>query len=172
MGGGGGTGGGGGISLEALQKLEAKAKEKLKESGDECRHVFISFAHEDLTDVNMLRGQAKNEKSALEFDDYSVHEPYDSKNADYIKSKIKERIEKSSVTIVYLTPDAARSKWVNWEVEESIRQGKGVIGVYKTDTAPAQLPAAFKANKCKAIKWAHQALTDAIEKACIDREPK
>jgi len=41
--------------------------------------------------VNLLRGQARNENSDLEFSDWSLSEPFDSKNAEYIKRGIRER---------------------------------------------------------------------------------
>jgi len=98
-----GGSGGGGISSSHLKQLESKAKKSIKDAASiEGRHVFTSFAHEDLNDVNLLRGQAKNDKSDLVFDDYSVKEPFNSENADYIRQKIREKIERSSVTVVYL----------------------------------------------------------------------
>jgi hypothetical protein len=168
MGGGGGSGGGG-LSLGDRIRLEEAAKRKLLEAGDGIRHVFISFAYEDLADVNLLRGQAKNERTDLEFDDYSVKAAYDSANAEYIKRKISEKIDRVSVTMVYLSPNAARSQWVNWEIEESIRRGKGVIGMYSGDAAPAAVPPAFLANRCTAVKWSHAAITDAINKSSARR---
>jgi len=165
-----GGGGGGGIPSDYLKKLEEKAKEKLKEAGKPIRHVFISFAHEDLNEVNLLRGQAKNESTELDFDDHSVKDPYDSKNAEYIKAKIREKISNASVTVVYLTSESANSRWVNWEIQESIKQGKGVIGIYKGEKAPTALPSEFSKHRCKAIKWEHQALAKAIEEASQKRE--
>lgn len=166
-----GGGSGGGISRSDMERLEKSAKQKLSEaSSDAAGHVFISFANEDMDEVNLLRGQAKNEKTQLEFDDYSVKESYNSKNADYIKSQIRERIDRVSVTVVYLSANAAKSDWVNWEIEESIKRGKGVIGVYKGDAAPVALPPAFKANGCKAVKWSHAELTQAIGNARDQRK--
>jgi hypothetical protein len=119
--------------------------------------------------VNMLRGQAKNSNSDLNFYDYSVKEPFDSANSDYIKRKIREKIDRSSVTVVFLSNKAASSKWVNWEIEESIKRGKGVIGVYKSDNYPTTLPSAFRENGCKIVKWEHDALIKAIENASAKR---
>ncbi len=165
-----GGGGGGSISSSDMRTLENKAKEKLSQAvADSSRHVFISFAYEDVDEVNLLRGQAKNDKTDLEFDDFSVKEAFDSKNADYIKRQIREKIDRCSVTVVYLSGNSAGSKWVNWEIEESIKKGKGVIGVYKGDTPPGNTPAAFKDYKCKAVKWSHEALTKAIEEASQKR---
>ncbi|MHB8181548.1 TIR domain-containing protein [Acidithiobacillus sp.] len=49
-----------------------------------------------------------------------------SENEDDIKQKIRERINRTPVTAVHLTPDSAKSKWVEWEITESLKHGKGV----------------------------------------------
>jgi len=165
-----GGGSGGGLFGSDIKSLEEKVKQRLAEAqADVSRHVFISFAHEDMGEVNLLRGQAKNDKLDLQFDDHSVKEPYDSTNADYIKRNIREKIDRCSVTVVYLTDKTASSKWVNWEIEESLKRGKGVIGVYKGDTPPAKAPPAFQQNSCKIVKWEHAALMAAIEEASTRR---
>ncbi len=74
-----------------------------------------------------------------------------------------------SVTAVYLTKDSAKSEWVEWEISESLKRGKGVIGVYKGDAPPAQLPSAFKKYGLKTVAWAHQNLMQAIEVASQKR---
>lgn len=161
-----GGGSGGGIPRSDWERLEEKAKQTLNEAaGDTSRHVFISFAYEDVDEVNLLRGQAKNDKTDLQFDDFSVKEAFDSENADYIKRQIRDRIDRCSVTVVYLSDKSASSTWVNWEIEESLKRGKGVIGVYKGDSQPAATPPAFQQNNCKAVKWEHAALMKAIEEA-------
>jgi len=165
-----GGGGGGGFSPTDIKKLEEAAKKKLTDAAaSTSRHIFISFAVEDENEVNLLRGQAKDERTDLQFDDFSLKEAINSKDDDYIKLKIREQIDRTSVTAVYLTDNSVNSKWVNWEIEESIKRGKGVIGVYKGDTPPKELPSAFKKNKCKAVKWSHEELSKAIEEASIKR---
>ena len=120
-----GGGSGGGLLGSDVRKLEDKVRQRLAEAkADTSRHIFISFDHENLDEVNLLRGQAKNDKVDLQFDDHSVKEPYDSSNADYIKRQIREKIDRCSVTMVYLTDKSASSSWVNWEIEESIKRGK------------------------------------------------
>lgn len=165
-----GGGSGGGLLGSDIKNLEDKVRQRLAEAkANASRHVFISFDHEDMDEVNLLRGQAKNNKVDLQFDDHSVKEPYDSTNADYIKRQIREKIDRCSVTMVYLTDKSASSKWVNWEIEESIKRGKGVIGVYKGDAPPAKLPSAFQKNGCKTVKWEHAGLMTAIEDASTKR---
>lgn len=161
---------GGGLLGSDIKSLEDKVKQRLAEAkGEVSRHVFISFDHEDLNDVNLLRGQAKNDKVDLQFDDHSVKEPYDSNNADYIKRNIREKIDRCSVTVVYLSDKSATSKWVNWEIEESLKRGKGVIGVYKGETPPTKTPPAFQQNGCKSVKWEHEAIMKAIKDANAKR---
>ena len=165
-----GGGSGGSFSLGDLAKLQEAAKQKLKDASEvSSPHVCISFSHDDMDEVNLLRGQAKNENNDLQFDDHSVKEAFDSTNADYIKRQIREKIDRCSVAVVYLSDKTASSKWVNWEIEESIKRGKGVIGVYKGDKAPTRVPPAFQQNGCKAVKWEHTALTKAIEDASTKR---
>lgn len=165
-----GGGSGGSLSNSDIKSLEEKAKQRLAEANaDTSRHIFISFANEDMDEVNLLRGQAKKETTDLQFDDYSVKEAFESTNADYIKRQIRERIEHCSVTIVYLSNNSANSKWVNWEIEESLKLGKGVIGVFKGDVPPTTLPSIFQLNGCKAIKWEHATLMKAIENASENR---
>lgn len=152
-GGGGGTGG-----IRGLSELVKKAKEELQKDasqGEEpSRHnVFISFAYEDINDVNLLRGQAKNENSPIEFNDWSVSEPFNSEKADYIKKKIEERINACSVTVVYLSEDTIKSRWVEWEIQKSLSLKKRVIGVYNGEKKPTSVPKAMKDNAIKTVSW-------------------
>lgn len=165
-----GGGGGYGFSPSDKQKLEAKAKERLKEAGKaKARNVFISFSHEDLNEVNLLRGQAKNDASDLEYGDHSVKEPFNSENSDYIRRKIREKLEAASVTMVYLSDKSMKSDWVRWEIEQSRKMGKGVIAVYRGDAPPDGIPDHIKNNVSAIVPWKHDAMIDAINKAAEKR---
>lgn len=94
-----------------------------------AKHIFLSFVEEDLTSVNLFRGQAKNKNSALTFDDFSVKDPYNSTNAAYIRARITEKIRAASVTIVMIGTHTASSQWVDWEIEKSYELGNRVFGV-------------------------------------------
>jgi len=159
----GGGGGGSSLTPDELKKLEEIAKKVIKEGAvPKKRSIFISFAGEDLNEVNLLRGQAKNENSDLEFIDRSLQKPFDSKDAEYIKRGIRERIRQSSITVCYLSENTAQSKWVDWEIRESIALGKGVIAMYKGDSPPAKIPSAIKEFKIKLVPWDHKKLSQAI----------
>jgi hypothetical protein len=147
-------------------RLEQIAKEALsKASGDGKCNVFISFVTQDLDEVNLLRGQAKNENCDLEFNDWSLREPFNSQKADYIKRGIRERIRQSSVTIVYVSEKTANSKWVDWEIRESIALGKAVIAMHKGDRPPGRLPSAVAEHKIAVVPWNHEEIMKAIDRA-------
>jgi hypothetical protein len=155
MGGGGGSNDRGiPADEERIAKKEAEARAELERARGVRRNLFISFAHEDLDEVNLFRGQAKNERSDIEFVDRSVREPFDSNRADYIRQRISERIRQSSMTVVYLSDSSANSSWVNWEIERSIELGRKVVAFHKGDTPPRDLPRAVEAYKIKIVKWA------------------
>lgn len=166
-----GGGGGYGFSPEDLSILNKKAKDRILRSQEDVkRHVFISFANEDIDNITLLRGQLKNENTDLDFSDYSVKEPYDSTNSEYIKRQITDQIKLCSVTLVYLSPDSMNSKWVSWEISKSKELGKGVIGVYKDTEKPINIPTGIRNKLDSIVKWNHQEIMQAIEKANRNRE--
>ena len=91
--------------------------------------AFLSFVEEDLNVVNLFRGQAKNEHSDLAFADYSIKEPFDSKNADYIARGITHQLRLASVTVCLYGSTTYTSKWVDWELRKSVELGKPIMGV-------------------------------------------
>lgn len=154
---------GGGTDTDRLQDIARKELEK--PSPEARRRVFLSFKGEDKPLVDLFRGQAKNENSELDFFDFSLKAPFNSKNAEYIKSGIRQRIEQSSVTIVCITEDTHKSEWVDWEIRESIRLGKGVIGVKMKDDPSIKPPKAMGEHNCKIVNWKHEEINQAIKEA-------
>jgi hypothetical protein len=126
------------------------------------RNVFISFVNEDKPMVELLRGQAQKEDSTLDFNDWSLRVPFDSERAEDIRQGIRERIRQASVTLVYVSDHTAGSKWVNWEVEESLKLEKKVVGVYQGEI-PRRLPTVLKKHRIRVIAWNHEGLAKELE---------
>ncbi|BBP51143.1 MULTISPECIES: TIR domain-containing protein [Pseudomonas] len=150
----GGSSSGGWSRLGDVRSLEQKAKEALQEGK---RNVFISFATEDMNEVNLLRAQAKNENNDLEFNDHSVREAYNSEQAEYIKRKIAERINRASVTVVFISDSTAQSHWVKWEVEKSLELGKKVVAVHSGQHLGAPPPKWVSDYGIKTVPWSNLA---------------
>ncbi len=158
------------LNKEQRSWFERNSKNEIEKINDgNIRNVFISFASDDLDEINLLRGQAKNENSNIEFNDRSLKEPFNSKNPDYIKHGIREKIRQSSVTVVYLSEKTADSEWVDWEIRESIKLGKGVLAMHKGDTPPKRLPKAINEHNIDVLPWNQQLINDAIQKKAEDR---
>jgi hypothetical protein len=153
MGGGGSYTPAFGKGQEEIARREAEAKRELAKATAVRRNLFISFAAEDIDEVNLLRAHAKNENSEIEFIDRSVRVPFDSRRADYIRQRISERLKQSSMTVVYLTPDSATSRWVNWEVERSVELGREVVAFHKGDAPPRALPEAVRRHSIRVVPW-------------------
>ena len=118
-----------------------------------AKRVFLSFVEEDLALVNLFRGQAKNKNNDLEFFDYSVKEPYDSTNASYIRSKIRERIALASVTLCLIGEMTATSRWVDWEIRASKEEHNRIVGVRLHSSARDIIPKALSELNATVVDW-------------------
>lgn len=105
------------------------------------KRVFISFRHEDRDQINGVRLLAANPNFDIEFYDEFVRKAIDSTDATYIRSRIREKIMRTTVTICMLSRETHTSQWVNWELEESLDKGSQIIcmglpGVTQAITLP------------------------------------
>ena len=151
------------------RKLKEQRAKKILKEGDGKRNVFISFSTKDENEVNLLRGQAKKENSNMKFNDRSLKDPVNSENEEYIKRRIRERIRHCSVTIVYVSNNTADSDWVDWEIRESIKMGKGVLAMHKGDASPKRLPKAINENNIDVLPWNQQLINNAIQEKAENR---
>lgn len=156
-----GSGSAEGPSPGDLRRRRVLARKKRTPEGG-SRNVFISFTNEDKPMVELLRGQAQKEDSTVDFNDWSLRAPFDSERADYVREGIRERIRQASLTLVYVSDHTARSEWVNWEVEESVKLGKKVVGVYQ-GVIPLQLPPAIKKHRIRVIAWSHKGIAKELK---------
>jgi len=134
------------LTDQATKIFDEALKNKLQ---PKIRNVFISFHIEDEAQVDLLRHQAKDNQFGIQFRDYSVKEPFDSK----WKTNCRERIAQTSATIVMIGPETSKREAVNWEINESIRQGKKVIGVKLYEDRKYPIPKPLIDNNCPIIEW-------------------
>jgi hypothetical protein len=128
------------------------------------KRVLISFRHEDKPQVNGLRLLAANDKFDIEFYDESLQVAIDSDNAKYIKSKIKEKIDRTSVTVCMLSALTHTSTWVNWELETSYARGNKIICMgFKDGPDRLTLPPLVKQLELGWHLWDHEQLARLID---------
>lgn len=127
------------------------------------KRVFISFRVEDKNKVNGLRLLAANDKFDIEFYDESVRAEINSQNAAYVKSKILEKINRTTVTVCMISELTYTSGWVDWELEKSYEKGNTVIYMGFKD-GPAQLVIPKPGRDRQAVwhVWDHEKLDTLI----------
>jgi hypothetical protein len=130
------------------------------------KRVFISFAHEDKAQINGLRLLAANPKFDIEFYDESVRTAINSQNASYVRQRIREKIDRTSVTVCMVSTITHRSQWVDWELEESVNKGNSIICM-GLPNGPAQLalPEPVRRLKLGWWIWDHNKLGELISAA-------
>ncbi|TXH84821.1 MAG: TIR domain-containing protein [Rhizobium sp.] len=127
------------------------------------KRVFISFAHEDKQKVNGLRLLAANPNFDIEFYDESVRVAINSENAKYIKSVIKDKIARTSVTVCMVSATTHLSTWVNWELEESFAKGNKIICMgFKDGPDTLTLPPLAKSINTGWWLWDHNKLAEMV----------
>ena len=101
----------------------------------------------------------------FDFYNHKLDRRIQSTDVDYVTRVIREDyIKAASVTVVLIGNHAAQSDWVRWEIEESKRQGKGILGIRlkgSTGAVPAGIPAnavgGWDPDKFAGwIEWAYQ----------------
>lgn len=126
--------------------------------------VFISFKAENKPNVDGLRLLAKNPNYDLEFYDESVRAPIDSTNATYIKSRIREKIQRAGVALCLVDTDTHTSAWVDWELRTAIELGKPIVAMAIKGLTEAVVPAPIR-GKVHFYSWDPASLQSVMEGA-------
>lgn len=127
------------------------------------KRVFTSFQYEDVRYARLMDAWSANENNDFEMYGERLRVAVDSKNADYIKAKLRPKIERSSVLVCLIGCGTSRSGWVRWEINHAIKNNKGLVGVL-LKPSNSKLPAIvdqgavfvpFEKNDIgRAVEWA------------------
>lgn len=102
--------------------------------------AFISFEMEDRWARDFLAQHAKDDNNEIEFYDYSVKDPFDSK----WKTECRKRIGVTKGTIVLVGKTTWKSDGVLWEIAETAVQDHYMFGIQinrdQTHPIPKGLP--------------------------------
>ena len=132
-----------------------------------ARRIFISYQHGDIKQAqgfNLLRW---NPNVDFEFVGRYLFGTINSENESYIRSKIREQMKGTSCTVVLIGKNTYKSEWVEWEIQESISQGKAIIGIFLPDCENEKVPKALLDNDCTVIEWDPNKFGEEIEKECL-----
>lgn len=95
------------------------------------RHVFFSFHYQrDIWRVNQIRNLDEIVGcAAAGFRDASLWEEAKKKGDAEIKKMIDDALKGTSVTVVFIGAKTAGRKYINYEINQSIARGNGIVGI-------------------------------------------
>lgn len=141
-----------------------------------ARRAFFSFHYQrDIWRVNQVRNIPNvTGCAAAGFQDASVWEEAKKKGDSVIKALINKGLENTSVTVVFVGYKTAGRTYINYEIDQSIARGNGVVAVQihhlldkdgNADPAGA-IPSKIASNGYQAYKYVdHEKLGKWIEDA-------
>ena len=138
------------------------------------RKVFVSYDHEDTAQVNGFLGLRQLD-IGFDFINHKLDRQIGGNNEAYQRKVIREEhIRPASVTVILIGVDFWKSKWSNWEIEDSVTEGNGLVAIALKDVAQATLPSEFSkyhtAKLVEFIPWTPTSFGAAVERAYQNRE--
>lgn len=96
-----------------------------------ARRTFFSFHYQrDIWRANVVRNSGVViGSSAAGFQDASIWEEAKKKGDAKIKSMIDEGLRNTSVTVVLIGAKTAGRKYINYEIDQSIKRNNGILGI-------------------------------------------
>jgi len=97
-----------------------------------AKRTFFSFHYQrDIWRANVVRNSGVViGSSAAGFHDASLWEEAEKKGDAAIKRMIDEGLKNTSVTVVLIGAKSANRKYINYEIDESIKRGNGILGIH------------------------------------------
>ncbi len=97
-----------------------------------ARRVFFSFHYEnDVWRASIIRNSHVIEGTAAAgFQDGSLWEEAKKEGQEALKRLINKGLEGTTVTAVLIGAETASRPWVDYEIEQSINRGNGLLGIY------------------------------------------
>jgi len=132
-----------------------------------ARRIFISFQHDDINQAkgfNLLRW---NPNVPVQFVGRHLLSPVDSKDEQYIRTKIRDMLDGTSVTVVLIGQKTAESDWVDYETHTSADRGNGLLGIRLKGAENAEIPHALEEAGAKVINWNPDDFADEIERSAL-----
>lgn len=95
-----------------------------------ARRVFFSFKYEDVSRAMVVRNSWVTQGTeAAGFIDAADFEKVRRNGDQAIKNWIDNQLKDTSVTVVLVGEKTCESRWVKYEIEQSIKRGNGLLGI-------------------------------------------
>ncbi len=95
-----------------------------------ARRTFFSFDYRYIWKVNQIRNIPNiTGVAAAGFADASIWEEAKKKSAAAIKRMIDDALKNTTVTVVFVNSGTAGRKFIDYEIDQSLARGNGLVGV-------------------------------------------
>lgn len=123
-------------------------------------NLFISHSWDYAQQYNTLISWL--DASSLYYKNYSIsiEKSFDDMSNRKLKEKLTEQIRHASVVIIIGGMYAAYSDWIDYEIDEAVRMGKKIIGIYPW--GQDRMPTKIQQHADKIIRWQSDSLIQAI----------
>jgi len=141
-----------------------------------ARRTFFSFNYnKDVWRVNQIRSMTNIIGcAAAGFQDASLWEETKKEGDAAIKKLIDKGLENTSVTVVCVTYGTSVRKYINYEIDQSLKRGNGLLAIQihhlkdkdSNTSSPGTIPSQIESAGFKAYKYVDKdTLADWIEEA-------
>lgn len=119
------------------------------------KRVFLSFLHDDFWEVNQFRVVIGNEYVGAMAYDESLKDPVKSLSVDYIKSKLKDMINRASMAILLVSDNSWKDPdgWLEWEMTTAWELDKTVAAMKFKNAPYARNPAFLSKFNIVPVQW-------------------
>lgn len=137
------------------------------------RKVFVSYDHDDTEQVNGFLG-LRYLDLGVDFINHKLDHTIGGQSDEYKRRIIREQhIRPASVTVVLIGVNYWMGKWSNWEIEDSVSEGNGLLAIALKGVGQATLPSEFQkyysAGLVRFVSWAPQTFSQFINEANQNR---
>lgn len=95
-----------------------------------ARKVFFSFKYDDVQRaMNVRNSNVINGAIKSGFIDKADFEEVERQGDNAIKAWIDKQLEGTTVTVVLVGENTNKSRWVKYEIEQSIKKGNGILTI-------------------------------------------
>ncbi len=131
------------------------------------KNLFFSYYYKNSDEYVQLI-QMLNNRGYFGYSNSSLDEESSAENEEYIKTKIRSKINWSGTIVVLIGPGTYTRKYVNYEIEYARKKDKRIVGVYLRGQSQSKLPAELRKaynedyNELALVRWNSDSIVGAI----------
>jgi len=141
-----------------------------------ARKVFFSFEYSDVNRAMIVRKSNAIIADEKVYIDKADIEKVERQGPDAVRRWIDQQLNGTSVTVVLVGAETDKSKWVRYEIDESIRRGNGILTIDISQVGdfggPPTRWCGLTVNGYPNYRWAHGTSHDSIGKWIDDAAKK